>query len=210
MDAAIRYASTDTDLRRSQFGWFNRRYSLRCSDEVGRCLCFVLQCWRRAPGRFCFFAGSASGKRHELPIVLAAQFDPKEVEWATKPGTAAIIGSAALRTRGGDVKSCGGLAVDLIPYSTYAAARMRYIYGEGDAGVSTGHKPFASTDAGYTSTIIEAHCDAQGAFQFDHLAAGRYFVTVTITWQAGVQTGAALMRDVTLTEGSIKRVVLTS
>lgn len=145
-------------------------------------------------------------------------FDPAEVAWSRDGGPNTIEGSAVLRTQGGEARTCAGRTADLTPYSEYAAARMRILYGSIERGYFSGMQQFIDgprvANDEYTPAYMamrrEANCDALGNFTFPNLADGRYFVTVLVEWYAGrISQGGWLMQQVEVKGGETKKVVLT-
>lgn len=166
-------------------------------------------------GLILFAAPAVAKKKVVAPMV--ATFSVDDIAWAQKGGTATINGSALMRTVGGDVKTCAAQAVNLIPDSPYARERMTRMFGGPDgAGYMAARRvpPLPPADSAYASAVKQDVCDSQGNFTFDHLAAGKYYVTAQVTW--GIPTryftmteGGMLMMPVVVTEGATKKVVLT-
>lgn len=149
-------------------------------------------------------------------VPLTTKYDPAETAWYRQGGTASITGSALLRTRGGDAKTCAGLPVSLVPRSTYADERMSRLFGSTDHGFEPVYSPerLAGTDPDYEAGIQRSICDAQGSFAFEHLAAGTYYVTAKVVWEAPTTyglspQGGVVMLKVVLASGETRRVVLT-
>lgn len=148
-----------------------------------------------------------------------APFDPDEVAWFNTDGEGRIEGSALLRTVGGDVRTCAGLEVTLLPAGEYASERMGGIYQDNFKGfvpVSVAAIPleFSDDDPRYTQTTKTTLCDAQGEFEFDNLPMGDYFVTTSVIWQVpgrygSSSQGGVIMQRVNLPLGETVRVVLT-
>jgi len=151
---------------------------------------------------------------------VSVAFDPAEVAWSKMPGKNTIEGSAALRTRGGEVRTCAGGAAQLIPSSAYADERVRLTYGDNQRGfhsTTTGSFEVLSrppvADDKYTPTyqasMRNANCDAQGAFSFSSIPDGTWYVTVKVEWEVASQTqGGWLMQKVELKGGETKKLVL--
>lgn len=150
-------------------------------------------------------------------VPLNNTFDPGAISWAESNGKNTIIGSSLLRTVGGDVKTCAGFDVFLIPFSAYSEERIRTIYGNTVNGYRsatnlTGLPPEAP--AKYAESRRISKCDAQGEFTFPDLPDGSYFVTTTVTWGVAGQyvvstQGGNLMKRIDLSGGEIERVVVT-
>ena len=107
-------------------------------------------------------AGCAS-----TPATPRPEFNPAEADYAVKPGDSRVEGSGLLRQRGGDVVTCAGRTVWLVPNVPFFA------WGVENEELAALESEFVRTTA----------CDAQGFFYFDSVAAGRYFVGTTITWE---------------------------
>lgn len=143
------------------------------------------------------------------------QFNPADAAWASKPGKNAISGSALMRTVIGDVKTCAGLLVELIPDTPYARERMGIVFGPGDSGYFPASNLTAPTpDPAYAQTVRRAVCDAQGTFSFDGLPDGAYFVTASVVWNIPQRYGALvqggdLMQRVSVSGGESRKIVLT-
>jgi hypothetical protein len=121
--------------------------------------------------------------------------------WA-KVGAASLHGQAFLKTVGGDVKTCAGARVLLLP----GAAYVDELLAKKKAGVSVDADQRLQS---YTRATI---CDAQGNFSFAGLPEQRWYVLTTVTWgvphmgepgeQAKTkQQGGELVQAVALTPG---------
>jgi hypothetical protein len=67
-------------------------------------------------------------------VTLKTRFEPESIAWARETGGNRIEGTALLRTRGGEPRTCAALNVGLIPWSKYAGERMAHLYGSLKAG----------------------------------------------------------------------------
>lgn len=154
-----------------------------------------------------------------IPATLSSNLTADEVAWSKVRGANSITGQAIMRTRGGDVKTCAGLDVSLIPYSAYAAERIAVTYGAEDEGFARREsRPFSPDPAVYHETIRRSICDAQGNFRFTGLPDGRYFVLVEVSWEA-VQggryaylagQGGTMMSRVSVSGGEERQLLLTA
>lgn len=148
-------------------------------------------------------------------VDLESEFNATEAASLLESGPNSITGSAVIRQRGGSTVNCAGNDVRLIPVTDYTTERIRTIYGETEQGYVSfsGSVPMYEFDpdpaAYYQNTRIE-QCDAQGMFEFTHIADGQFFVVTTIIWESGNLTyGGHLMRSVSLEGGETKRVILS-
>jgi hypothetical protein len=151
--------------------------------------------------------GCAAPRRQ---IALTNSFNAADVAWAKGTGTGKIIGSAVIQTVGGVPRNCAGRVVDLFPVSMYSSERFGNIYGNTNKGYINGVGPLMEQNADYLATSRKATCDAQGAFEFDELPDGEYFLTTIVAWQATQYRteGGALMLRVKSESGKTKKVVL--
>jgi hypothetical protein len=146
-------------------------------------------------------------------VQLSSTFDPDEVAFFSKPGTAQINGQAFLKTVGGDVKTAAGNQVALVPVSTYSRERMNAIYGAGNC--STKAVDFGPPDPQFERYIKNTTADGDGRFRFDNLSAGQYFVATTVSWAipsgyVTVPQGCKIMKQVNLDEGQKLDIVMTA
>lgn len=136
-------------------------------------------------------------------------FNAQEVAWFNKPGDAVLAGQALLRTNDGEIRTCAGLTVILVPRSAFATEHVVAVYGNAERGF----RPiigFTKDDIQYGPAGKAAICDAQGDFTFDNLHSGRYFVMAPVTWRSGhTLQGGVLMQSISLSAGESKHVVMT-
>ena len=121
---------------------------------------------------FCL-AGCASTYVPAYPI--QTPYRAEDFSAWTGPGQATIKGQAFLKTVGGDVKTCAGATVTLLPATAYNdeifAAQKTYpgrdltnIYGEADT-------------FNWKST-----CDAQGNFEFRNVPVRAWWIKTRVEW----------------------------
>jgi len=151
-------------------------------------------------------------------VRLETPFQPEQVAWAREAGENRIEGTALLRTRGGEPRTCAALDVGLIPWSRHAGERMAHLYGSLKGGfrpVGTGLR-WANDDESFYASVRRAKCDADGRFEFDSLPDGEWFVEAFVTWEAprvnfsGGPQGGTLMQRVKLEGGRTEKIVLTT
>ena len=146
-------------------------------------------------------------------IETTVPFDPNEVSYITKRGTATIEGQAFLRQRGGGIVTCAGFEVILIPAGQFATERMTQIYGSRDGGRINvfGGANQENVDPRYLQMTRKTTCDAEGDFEFREVSNGAYYVFTTVTWQVGnsiVPEGGGLARRVEVNGNRDVRVLL--
>ena len=147
--------------------------------------------------------GGCSAPTHQL----ATPFRPADFEWSQGRGSASISGQAFLKTRGGDVKTCAGNSVVLVPENPYTLELM--------TAAKAGKDSRASWDSRYQHFRRTTICDAQGRFAFRDLPAGHWLLGTTVMWEAPSTSyltnmqGGNLSQSVTLRDGETKETILT-
>jgi hypothetical protein len=152
-------------------------------------------------------------------VTLKTRFEPESIAWAREAGGNRIEGTALLRTRGGEPRTCAALNVGLIPWSKYAGERMAHLYGSLKAGFNPvgpagRHIRWANDDPAFYEGVRLSKCDAEGRFEFESLPDGEWFVEAEVTWDVpyanfvGGPQGGVLMQRVKLEGGRTEKVVL--
>jgi len=146
------------------------------------------------------------------PFVNA--YNPNDVAWALQSGPNAVMGSALLRTVGGDIKTCAGYTAYLLPVSAYTTEAVMRAGGSAQGGlIRWGSKYYIDPAVG--NVTRQTTCDAQGNFSFTSLPDGEYFVVARVTWGAPYRgwtntQGGELFQRVALRGGSAINLVLTA
>ena len=144
------------------------------------------------------------------PYAIQASFNRDQIAWIQSPGTGAIKGQAFLKTVGGDVKTCAGNIVVLLPSSAYTREIV-------SAGMSASNRSssIANLNEGLASYMKGGRCDAQGNFSVARLPAGDYIILTEVTWGVprgnyGVsREGGPLTQEISLAMGEEKQVILS-
>ena len=155
-------------------------------------------------------------------ITMATPFDAADFAWSKAPGKNTITGDALLRTVGGDVKTCAGYRVDLLPVTPYTeeyvTRRFKSVSGGYASHMSILYGSY-SLDAGIYTFQRETTCNAQGTFRFTDLPDGSYYVIAKVEWATvaggggyyyNATQGGDLALKVTVSGGETKSVVLTA
>ena len=155
-------------------------------------------------------AGCASNLR---TVQLQQDFDVEAARRLAQPGINIVEGSALIRQQDGDVVTCAGLPVLLVPKTAYSEERMYALYGntvKGFMSVDQTEIAFMPDHPGYSQHIKSVLCDAQGYFKFDDVADGDFYLVSKIVWQAGKHPqGGSLMQAVGVRAGQTEKVVLS-
>lgn len=118
------------------------------------------------------------------PVMGVQAFREGEYAAYANTGTASVAGQALMRTRGGEVMTCAGRQVVLIPDTEYTAEAitLRHQYFP--------TRQVAPMDPQLVKYVRQGICDAQGGFLFESLPAGKYFIFSDITWEIPSLTGS--------------------
>ncbi len=137
------------------------------------------------------------------PVQMQTKFDPEIHKQYLGNGNNIIKGEAFLRQRGGGVVTCAGSDVGLLPATPYFREALNIM--------RTGNRPVTDKiDPAYKSMIKYTQGDAQGNFTFNNLPDGNWFVFTEVKWAVGdSRQGGTLLKEVNLTNGETKQVLLT-
>jgi hypothetical protein len=103
---------------------------------------------------------------------IVAAFDSARAAAFAASGPANLHGQAFLKTLGGDVKTCAGEDVFLLPGMSYFDEAIE----KTKSGIDT------STDQRAVALLRHTLCDAQGNFSFSDLPATRWYVLTQVRW----------------------------
>ena len=157
-------------------------------------------------------AGLAGCVSPTLPVYTATERYERP-DWFGSNVTGEIEGSAFFRTVGGDLRTCAGNEVTVIPVTPYASERFQFIYGNTVGGSyirninSPGSTPI---DPNYLGDWLTTLCDVSGRFSFEDAPVGPYYVTTQVVWMAGAaRQGGPIFKKIVVEEGKTTRVVIT-
>ena len=141
-------------------------------------------------------------------------FKPAALAWATKAGRNSVGGDAFMRTRGGQVITCAGGPVRLLPVAEYTRTFVLDTFGSAEGGavrLEKADKRWAWVDANAFRYFPETHCNSRGEFLFSDLPDGSYYVIARVSWETlgGEPQGGEIARLVRLIGGQSLTVSLT-
>lgn len=135
----------------------------------------ISQGWFAAVGTLAL-VGCARPADAPLPAYqVTTPFQEQDFQQWAGAGPSSLSGQAFLKTVGGDVKTCAGSKVLLLPDNGYVEEMM--------ANESSG-STYANMDHRLLDYIRQSMCDAQGNFAFSALPAGNWVVMTSVTWGA--------------------------
>lgn len=119
----------------------------------------------------CLCLSGCNAPQQAMPYTLTASFQEAEFKPYAAPGPAQIAGQAFLKTVGGDVKTCAGNRVSLVPATSYNAEALQHASAQ-----------LSNPDERVKSFTKSTICDAEGRFEIDRLAARKWYVVTNVSW----------------------------
>lgn len=147
-------------------------------------------------------------KTHELH----STFDVSKAQIILEKGNNTIKGEAFIRQQSGNIVTCAGYDVDLIPYTEYTDERMTILYGAAQKGFNR-----ENTNVKFTPDILDYYnyqrtktCRHNSSFTFDNVKDGNYYIVSCIYWWVNnLPQGGCLMENVSVTAGETIEVILS-
>jgi hypothetical protein len=158
-----------------------------------------------------FIASAALAGCATRVVEIREPFDATLTAERLKPGPNTITGSALVRRRNGNIVTCAGSEVRLIPATPYANERIRAMYGPRhflrfeQMRVKVNPNP-----PEYTTLTRATTCNASGFFRFESLGDGEYIVHAVVSWDGGslYPEGGAMIGRATVKGGQAAEIVL--
>ena len=152
------------------------------------------------------------------PPKMNQSFEYKDVEWVHEKGTAIVTGQAFLKTVGGDVKTCAGNTIKLVPSSAYSDERIKYVYGNSDTGyypqMTFLGKRLPEAPSSYYEYVLNSICDANGNFEFNDVPEGNFYLLVPVVWKLNANSmsaeGGSLMRYISVKSDAKNKYIMTN
>ena len=164
------------------------------------------------PGKIALFLSVTFVSQLSLssdPIRLESKFDPNEISWVKKKGSASIEGEAYIKLEDGTYKGCSGFNIELLPVSDYSSERIYKTYGSNDSGqilISENPPKFTPDAKEYHDLVLKTKCSENNKFSFSNVHPGNYYVMAFIIW--GENQGGGVMKRVTVDSTDEKTTVL--
>ena len=138
------------------------------------------------------------------PVEMQTNFDESEHQPYMQLGGNGVKGQAYLSQQGGNILSCAGGDVLIVPATSFFREMISH--------VSAGNMPLIieKIPPSFRGIIKTTQCDAQGNFSAGELASDKWFVWANVHWVGGFgQQGGDLVREVTLSNNETVQVLLT-
>jgi hypothetical protein len=141
-----------------------------------------------------------------LPLYKGPRFNKEEY----KSGSNTVTGQAFLTKKEGGVVTCAGLPVQMYPDTEYFSD----MYGSVDL----------ANQAEAAALIKSSQCDAQGNFEFHNVPAGKWIISVIVSYDvlsvksignfyyytaAGEKQGGPIKKQVTVQNGGINKFIIS-
>lgn len=141
-------------------------------------------------------------------VNLTVPFNPAEAAFILDEGTASIKGSSLVKDAVGEVITCAGNNVYLVPVNDYSRERYTYLFG----GSANGFSPdetirkikFKPDDPEFRKYMRVSTCNYIGEFVFENIPAGHYYIGTNIISEIdGYNTisGGAYAKEIRLKRG---------
>lgn len=117
--------------------------------------------------------GGCAPAQQPQPYALTATYQDAEFKPYGATGPATVKGQAFLKTVGGDVKTCAGNSVYLMPATVYNTEILEHM---------SPTTPISNRDPRAHEFTKATVCDADGRFEFDSVAGRKWFVITTVFW----------------------------
>ncbi|HLR78584.1 MAG TPA: hypothetical protein VK062_05995 [Burkholderiaceae bacterium] len=146
-------------------------------------------------------------------------FDVRAAQAQMEAGNGSVAGTAFMLKRNGDVVTCAGNEVYLVPATDYAKERFSRMYPGMPTTTATSLKHvdeimfrrqvfFPDPPAYYLATKATI-CDENGNFAFHDIKDGDYFVNTSVYWEDDINHGGTMARRVIVENGVAPQVTLT-
>lgn len=145
-----------------------------------------------------------------VPIAVTAPLDTGLMAYAKAPGTGRVEGEAFMRQRGGDVVTAAGSTVYLIPVTPYTTKLVAEMQKE--TNIFGPIKDYSRIDPALAEYAKETTAGATGAFAFDGVPPGDFYVLTYVTWKIPdqyVPEGGGVAAKVTVAKGQTVRAIVT-
>ena len=138
---------------------------------------------------------------------IKTQFRSEDWKLGSETGNCKLMGQALLKTKGGDVKTCAGEKVILMPYNSYTEE----LYSVGKQG---GFSEASNFEPSIKKYLKVTTCDIDGDFEFDNLPNGKWLLYTQVVWQipglySSSDQGGDMIKIVQTIENNTQKVYLT-
>ncbi len=141
-------------------------------------------------------------------VSLTVPFDPEQATFILEQGSATITGHAYVKDSAGEVITCAGNNVYLVPVNEYSKERYTYLFGGSADGFSSDEVirkiKFKPDPPEFRHYMRVSTCNYMGEFTFKDVPAGHYYIGTNIIAEIdGYNTidGGAYAQEIQLKKG---------
>lgn len=117
-------------------------------------------------------------------VNLTVPFEPAKAAFILEKGTATITGNSYVKDSVGEVITCAGNNVYLVPVNEYSRERYTYLFGGSAEGFSPDEMirkiKFKPDDPSFRQYMRVSTCDYEGKFVLKDVPAGHYYIGTNI------------------------------
>lgn len=127
-----------------------------------------------------------SNYKHSLKneVELPVPFNPEDAAFIFNKGTATVKGKGVFKANTGQVISCDGSNVHLVPVTEYSKERYTYLVGGTNEGFISQELiqtiEFTPDPPEYREYMRSTRCNYKGEFLFENVADGEYYLNTDI------------------------------
>lgn len=113
-------------------------------------------------------------------------FNTEEINWFVNgKGKYKVQGESFARRNNGNIVTCAGLEVSLVPVSKYSTERINSLYGNDKKGRTFLNlfNRIPEGEKAYYENRAKVRCDSRGQFKFTNIPQGEYYLISFITIQ---------------------------
>lgn len=136
------------------------------------------------------------------------KLDAKKAQAMLAPGKSMVSGSALIKKPDGEVVTCAGSKVYLIPETDYAKYAMNILYSSLDEGFNpaANSRRIPDEDPDFMENTLYVKCNANGYFTFSGIATGTFYLQSKIVWmEDGRVQGGTVMNRIRVPENQMIR-----
>ena len=140
-----------------------------------------------------------------------SQYDNEKAAMFMAEGPNTIRGNAFLKTRGGEVRTCAGNPVLLLPDVQYNRSVLQQSHPSGSRSARQPSVDLGAATSVFTQYGRKTTCDSNGEFIFDNVAEGDFIILSRVVWEvpgSGYQ-GGEMVDYVSTRNKSNQKVIIT-
>lgn len=141
-------------------------------------------------------------------VTLTTPFNPEQAAFILETGSATITGTSTVKDSIGEVITCAGNNVYLVPVNEYSRERFTYLFGGSAKGFSPDETiraiKFKPDSPEFRKYMRVSTCNYVGQFVFKNVPAGHYYIGTNIISEVdgyNAIDGGAYAKEITVQKG---------